>query len=929
MADGLLLQWTKTGARFELPVSAPPFPLDSASAQRVTRTERLLDALWGESLLQPEGERAFVLPYDQIYALSDWDQRVLGMPVVDPSLTLSLASDGYVGRDLKVEAEVLRAGVRVPAQRVGAIVIESGQTSLVPFEAWRVLELVDRGLRGDRFHQFLALGRILKAARAAGASLDAGLEAEDIQVADGLDVEVDVRSHDHIEVRPIPKKVEEFGDFAEGWDAPGPPRNQYRSRDGAKRRRLIVSTEDRDTAAEVRTNGHLRGADVPEFLSNPEAFLPDGIDIDMAEFSARVRGLVPRKYQSQPYLVASPGATRDWFQLSPQIDLIAEDSPGHPVGVPDPDEMPTGEKAVDRGQPPEPETVAVGTLELEEYARLARQAVESGDRWVYHNDAWIEIDPADAQRFLERLEELPAPNADGVIEIPKSDVGLVLDVISNVDELEFEVDGSGIGQRFALDDVPVPVAFKATLHPYQYEGFKWMCALEREGLGGLLADEMGLGKTVQVIAYLTHLHSQGKLAPTLIVLPKTLIPNWRRELVRFSPTIPAVHTHEGPGRERDPVLLSRHPIVLTSYDLLRRDQLILGRVDWSIVICDEAQRVKNPTAGVTRSVKALKSPRRLALTGTPVENGLSELWCILDYVHPGRLGSRTEFRDNFERPIVSSEGPAEREGAVKRLVRRMDPLYLRRLKADVLDLPDKVVVPHPVGMGSRQQRIYRRIVTAVRAKETNHLGALQRLISACSHPELVEPSGAPVEELIKECPKLAVTMRVLREIQAKGEKAIVFTTFHEMQRILREAILSECGVLAGIINGGVGTDDRFRLVESFAERDGFDVLLLGPKSAGVGLNITAANHVIHYTRWWNPAVEAQATDRCHRIGQDKTVYIHYPLVSWEDGATLEQQMDELIRERTELAGDVLVPRTGSTVEAALKQWLETQSPVSP
>jgi SNF2 family DNA or RNA helicase len=325
-----------------------------------------------------------------------------------------------------------------------------------------------------------------------------------------------------------------------------------------------------------------------------------------------------------------------------------------------------------------------------------------------------------------------------------------------------------------------------------------------------------------------------------------------------------------------------------------------------MVVCDEAQYAKNPTTQRTCAVKALKSKHRAALTGTPVENGLIEFWCIMDFVQPGLLGSWADFRKEYERPIVQGENE-ERENKIKYLIGRIKGYYLRRLKEQALELPSKNIDIRNTGLSDQQFEIYREIAKSARAGGRGaKLAAIQKLLMLSAHPVTVKARDSIRDYESAECPKLKVTISILSEIRDLNEKAIIFTDFKIIQRVLQENIRKAFGIWPDIINGEI-TGNRQIIIDIFSEKQGFNVIILGHQVAGVGLNITAANHVIHYTRPWNPAKENQATDRVHRIGQEKEVTVYYPVVTDSRFVTVEQRLDELIRSKADLARDVLRP----------------------
>ncbi len=635
---------------------------------------------------------------------------------------------------------------------------------------------------------------------------------------------------------------------------------------------------------------------MPRFFDNPEAFLPDAIDIDLAEFSERVRGLVPVRYRSQPYISVERTKRRGWFEAFPHVEVTGGGATGR--------DLDQSGALSERPQQPE-------QLSPREFRELAKHAIANGERYVRYRDGWMEIDPEQAGRFLGFCEDHPETGDDGKRLIDRDGVQLVLDVIPNTDVLEYVESYSDSMPLPNLPHYDAPRSLHATLYPHQETGYSWMRYLHENGWGGLLADDMGLGKTVQIISFMSFLHDSGALRPALLVVPVSVIVNWKNELKRFAPGIQPAHEHRGAGRERNPERLAQHEVVITTYATLRRDQLTLGKIDWTVVACDEAQNVKNPTANVTSAIKGMKASFRVACTGTPVENGLSELWCIVDFAQPGRLGSRTEFRDDFERPLVDALADTEdQEGHVARLRARLNPHYIRRIKEEALSLPPKTERMYYVPMSERQGAVYARILNRLRRKDTNPLAALQHLITACSHPSIADGLGTleKTGQLLTDAPKLAKTMEILDEIRELNEKVVVYTRLKVMQRIIQSTINARFGFNPSVLNGEVTGPNRHHIVEAFNRGPGFDAMILSPEAAGVGLNITGATHVIHYTRLWNPAKENQATDRVHRIGQSQPVTVHYPIVVGDGFKSVEEHLSELLQEKLQLARNVLVPR---------------------
>lgn len=905
------------------------FPLDASDASTAEvhpPALRLLESLWLEDRLIT-AEAGYLLPIAEVYRLEAEEARLLGLPAGGEPVEVELRSSAYPGSAdfiIRPVTRHARRGVLPPNSRIGAFFIAGDELLLVPepvAELFRVLDSGSSRVLGD---QFLYLGEVKKAAERCGAELDAFLDGEEVIIPDQIGVEVEVEAPDRLRVRPVLHGVEDANVFPVDQ---GPTRGVYMHAQGTQRRRLVLGPEERAATDALKKRGELRGADVARFFNNPEAFLPD--QIDLGRYSMRVRGLIPQRYNSQPYVRPQASGKRGWFDVGVELEAaVFKESAGageggsaggvgaEPGAAGDPFaecEGGAGSAAQDPSTP---------AIDPAEYADLCEQVLATGERHVLHNGAWVEIDPTIARQYLDAWE-LTEDDGYGGRGIPAERVPLVLDVISNLLEAEFVEEAASDAILPELPEYTLPESLHAELMPHQQVGYRWLRYLHERGLGGLLADDMGLGKTVQVISLLAHLADAGQLQPALVVLPTSLIENWQRELVKFCPRIKRVYLHSGQDRLRNPNAIAQFEVVLTTYETLRRDQLMLGLVDWSVIACDEAQKVKNPTAQITSAVKGMKAQLRLAMTGTPVENGLSELWCIVDWAQPGKLGGQKEFRDRFERPMREADDERRTELALQ-LQHELTPHYIRRVKEDVLDgLPPRNDLRHLVEMGPRQIRLYAEIVRQVHSGKMVPIEGLQHLIAVASHAELYEESGRPIQALIEECPKLEATLEILDEVQDRGEKAILFTRYRGMQRILQSAIAARFGTHAAILNGEVAAGRRLGLVDHFNRAPGFGALILSPEAAGVGLNIVGANHVVHYTRLWNPAKENQATDRAHRIGQTRPVAVHYPIIGGGEVATVEERLDALLAEKQALARDVVRPRESLSVERELLDIFQT------
>jgi superfamily II DNA or RNA helicase len=531
--------------------------------------------------------------------------------------------------------------------------------------------------------------------------------------------------------------------------------------------------------------------------------------------------------------------------------------------------------------------------------------------------------PLDARRRaslpLARLRRLIAPLLEWLQAPAGSDASTlhlrraqatVLDDIARGANLPWR---GGAGLRRMVEQLRGPRApmaeppgFNATLRGYQREGLAWLGFLADAGLGGVLADDMGLGKTVQVLAHLLAEKQRGRLdAPVLIVAPTSLVANWRDEAQRFAPMLSVLVLH-GPARAGLHEAISRHDLVITTYPLLPRDRDELIKHDYALVVLDEAQAIKNAKTQWAKSVREIPTRRRLAMTGTPLENHLGELWAQFDAVEPGLLGSEKNFTRFFRTPIEKHGDDERRE----RLKRRIAPLLLRRRKEDVLaDLPPKTEIVRRVELDGDQRELYETLRLAqherVRAEMNRRglaqsgivvLDALLKLRQACCDPRLVKLEGA---RKVRQSAKLELVLELLDSLVIEGRRILLFSQFTEMLALIEAALVArKIGYLS--LTGQTPGTRRAALVRRF-QTGKVPVFLISLKAGGVGLNLTAADTVIHYDPWWNPAVENQASDRAHRIGQDKPVFV-YKLIC---AGTVEEKIQALQQRKAELARAVL------------------------
>ncbi len=883
--DGLVIYSDRP---IEMPLNKDEEAANTVSAPPVWQA---VQELWEEEIASETSPGRWEIPWDKFFKAPEETLELLRIPRA-PEVSTRVRVAGIPGRhslELVVETDSISHGrLEGGMPRKGPFYLPAGEAPfLIEESLYRLLKRSSEGPAGDSMEDHLTfLAHSKQEALACGAELDDYLKREEYYFPSELEVDVRVDSPDELTIEPS-LKAEEAPSLLQDRRLGKVPRPVESLIKGSRRQRMVFSDQFREQVTGVKERETIQGSDVPRFAENPEAYLPEGIDL--SNFSERVRGVRSITYNSRPYLHVRE-SSGGWFEGVPGINLES-------LGDEDPTSAAGGEEKLPQGLSPET------------YRELAERAKETGDEYQRFEGGWVRIDPQQSEEFLGAIDDLGGIQ-DGVIRAPRS---AILDIYENLEALEFDlppIDEIGLPIPLELPDAVVPGSFNGSLRPYQMLGFRWMTNLDQKSTGGLLADDMGLGKTVQVIAHMSNLAEAGELRPTLIVCPKTLIPNWKREIQRFFPQLSRVSELTRPHVPAE--YLREQDVVIASYDTVRRGQLEIAKVDWQCVIGDEAQYAKNPTAQRTSALKALKSKHRVALTGTPVENGLIEFWCIMDFVRPGLLGSWKEFRDRFERPLTNVSTEEERQPLVQELLEHLGPHYLRRLKDEVLtDLPAKTEHRYEAPLSESQLAAYRRIASTARAGGRGAaLAAITHLLMICGHPHALD--GGMSSYIPRDCPKLDQTVEILKSVQAIGEKALVFTRFKGLQRLLQQTIREVFGIWPDIINGEL-TRNRQQVIDIFEEKPGFNVLVLSQEVGGVGLNLVGANHVIHYTRPWNPAKENQATDRVYRIGQERPVSVHIPIISHPEFVTVEQRLDELLRDKSQLARDVLRPSSESTI----------------
>lgn len=658
---------------------------------------------------------------------------------------------------------------------------------------------------------------------------------------------------------------------------------------------------------------------------------------DLSGYSARIEGIGEEKPYYSPHIAKKNDDGTWWPDDVLPVVVYTPQEGGDPVAVP------TSKPAIEKLKKDIAAAEKAGLAEVKPSwlpkpmsLAEAKRVTETFDEVFKDMESGQQLDP---EKYNKPTREKLAPKKQLVLR-------------ANIQALEYEE-----MRREAMESVPAEPKLPANINPefallpHQLAGLAWMQHLyglqtEYQVRGAVLADDMGLGKTFQLLSLMCWLIEQDPgIAPILVVAPVSLLENWAEEAKKFfAPGALQVMTAYGdsladlrvPRSQIDRRLLSEDglvkflkpdwvggaKVVLTTYETLRDLEFSFAAQHWSLMVCDEAQRIKNPAAMVTRAAKKQNAAFRIACTGTPVENTLADLWCLFDFVQPGLLGALNDFGDRYRRPI---EAETEDEKArVEELRAKIDAQILRRLKSEVAtDLPPKVIVDEcrRLPLSATQRNLYAQAIASFKKRADpkvaspfkNHLGLLHYLRVICTDPR---PHGLsvfkpePPQQYREKAPKLDWLLGQLDSIKAKGEKVIVFCEFREIQRLLQHYIEAEFGLRPDIINGDTSASSshaasRQKRIKAFQDAPGFGVLVLSPVAVGFGVNIQAANHVVHYTRTWNPAKEDQATDRAYRLGQKKPVYVYYPVVTAEDFTTFDVKLDQLLAYKRGLAEDIL------------------------
>ncbi|WP_438315077.1 DEAD/DEAH box helicase [Sporosarcina sp. FA9] len=565
-------------------------------------------------------------------------------------------------------------------------------------------------------------------------------------------------------------------------------------------------------------------------------------------------------------------------------------------------------------------SLAGNNIDREAFSKMVdenREYIRSGDEWFHIDPQWLKkirdlMDRADSGEwtvkdllFQDVPEEMVPLEADEDEEDPLLQFTMQKTLRSYMEILS---------EKKGLPSTGIPTKLKTELRPYQEVGLDWLVFMRENHFGAVLADDMGLGKTVQLISYLLEVHARPETkTPSLIICPTSVLGNWQKEIERFAPSL-SIHTHYGPNREKDEafteLLIEKKPdVVFTTYGTASQDGEMLAETEFTSITLDEAQNIKNMQTKQSRTIRKLRGQHHIALTGTPIENRLSELWAIFDFIHKGYFGNFRKFTDNFIIPIERDNSEIDK----RKLRAKIRPFLLRRTKSDpdlLLNLPKKLEQNEYCPLTTEQAALYESFLDETKFKLQTLSGfekkglilkMLSRLKQLCNHPALfLKEPQAPAEEMILRSDKLKRIVSMAGEIVENGERCIIFTQYIGMGKLIRQCLSEIHGIEAPFLTGSMPKGQRDLLVEAFQEGE-FPVFILSLRAGGTGLNLTAANHVLHADRWWNPAVENQATDRAYRIGQTKFVHVH----KFVTIGTIEEKIDKMLVEKAALSDDLI------------------------
>lgn len=846
-----------------------------------------------------------LLPYENIYLLDEDERILLGVPQPYDKAMRLVGTSMLNLSDFEYKVEFLTYvpdGELIVCERGGNILVKGREKYLLNEAQYALLNRVDAfnsTPEEDKTtdYNLRCFAEIKALAEQAGCQLDSYLENENVYAPERIKIEIG-RDDEGFTVEPA-VDIEENDKFQTYFDKMRKVQAQYPvQRENGERVRIVLNKEQKENLHHLKEQcgKHKSREKIQKLIEQPtEYFDPNAFDLSEL-YSDRVIEIGVYKPKFYPFICPYKSC---WIA-------------GATVETP---QNGTTKVTINNEE------------ELEKLKREIQSAKENKKGIVEYNNTQLDIEDA---MFLAQTAEkqLKDPSQPAKVESENgNEARNVLIIEENAEELGFAVKERTIekGDKYTLFTDPF-LQEGFSLKDHQKEGVAWLQHLYKSKASGcLMADDMGLGKTLQIL-YLIDWHSRkyANHKPYLIVAPITLLENRKNEYERFfmQPRMKInMLTSKDVTRKFDKSIvdkMQKMDIILTNYESLRISQLNFCAVEFDVVALDEAQKIKSPGTLVTNAAKALKCNFKIAMTGTPVENSLLDLWCIMDFCVPGLLGNAKAFAAQYQNPLKKEDNDIVALG--NEVHDKLGVYFMRRLKKDAAkDLPDKIELKEKVLMPPVQKEAYASVVNDYTSGiQPNMLVTIMHLREVSEHPYLYDSTllNHETDEIVETSARLQATIKFLDEIKKKEEKVIIFVERKETQKMLQKLCLKRYGIITKIINGDTPSivkrympnkQSRQSSIDEFQAVDGFNVIIMSPVAAGMGLNVTAANHVIHYSRHWNPAKENQATDRAYRIGQTKDVFVYYPMAVRTDIKSFDETLDDLLSRKTSLATSTIFP----------------------
>lgn len=875
---------------------------------------------WLDNGTAESTELSIEVEIEDVLKLNEVDLALLGLPDRYPYVVL-VEADGIMSQSsFKFKTsfyDFTPNGNRLSFERDAAILRSEEASYLLSSSQYAVLSIIERlnslpETKRNYHGNLKSFSEIKSLSEDEATTLDAFLQTQEVLHPDKIQIDVSFENG-VLEVTPHIESLENKS-LVKAFDLSRtikPVYNVKNEKGGTTR--VLVDDQQQVGLSSVKNNRQIKDPElIEQLVENPEKFFDDNT-LDLAYFSQRVREIGAYKPKFYPFV--SPYKS-EWIPGIAIKDKV------------------NGEKKL----------YFKTEVELIEFEENKNSAIAEGKRHFTYQEEEIAID--DAEKFISVARKQFENQQEPVKPAETKDSGEVLIIKENAELLEY-IEGStyedSLTHEFSqVSNLAAPIQLKK----HQKEGVAWIQSLYNKQLNGcLLADDMGLGKTLQILYFIEwHAQITDHDKPYLIVAPVSILENWESEYAKFfKPTsleLEMVSSVTGLGREfskQKVAELQKKKIILTNYESLRSYQLTMCAVNYAVVILDEAQKIKTPGTMITNVAKALKADFKIAMTGTPVENTLVDLWCIMDFSVPGLLGNAKDFAKQYQKPLSNEDTDVNELG--QKLRDQIGVFIKRRLKIDVAkDLPAKNIKPIRQPMPEAQMERYSVEIDLAKNENSERgqiLKSLWAIRDISDHPYLVDSQVHKygVDELINSSAKLQILNEVLGEVKSKGEKAIIFADRRETQKLLQRVVYKTFSISPpSIINGDTPSSkqkansskmSRQQTINRFQKEKGFNVIIMSQLAAGVGLNVTGANHVIHYSRHWNPAKEEQATDRAYRIGQEKDVTVYYPMAVFpssfttkedEDPLSFDEILDALLTRKKKLATSTLFPTEQSEVK---------------